>query len=198
MKKSELSRKKEAFYPAIGLVALLWFIYILQYFGIFQACYGVIPWRIAGIKGIFLSPLFHGSLDHLISNTAPLFVLLAILFLFYHKQAYRVLLSGWLLTGVLLWMLPDFGYFKNQVVSCHIGASGLIYMLATFLFFSGIFSRQVLLILLSIFVAFLYGGLMYGIFPHLVAEGVSWQGHLLGALVGFFYAYKLNWRKKRN
>lgn len=69
-------------------------------------------------------------------------------------------------------------------------------MLAFFLFFSGIFLRQVVLILVSIIIAILYGSLVYGVFPHLVADGVSWQGHLIGAVVGLLFAYQLN-RKKR-
>lgn len=197
MKQKSIRVQKEDFYPAISLVALLWLIYTLQYIGVFKTCYGVIPWRLEGIKGIFLSPLFHGSFDHLMSNTIPLFVLTLLLFVFYKRQAYTVLFSGWVLSGVLLWLLPDFGSFKTSVSSCHIGASGLIYMLAAFLFFSGIFSRQVVLVLLSILVAFFYGGLVYGIFPHLVEASVSWQGHFIGACVGVFYAYQLNRKKKR-
>lgn len=192
-----LQLKKEDFYPAIGLVALLWLLFFLQQIGLFQACYGVIPWRIAGIKGIFLSPLFHGSLDHLSSNTLPLFFLSVLLFVFYKKQAYTVLIGGWILSGLLLWLLPDFNFLKHQIHSCHIGASGLIYMLATFLCFSGMFSRQVLLILVSLLVVLLYGGLIYAIFPYLVEDDVSWQGHLLGAGVGFFYAYQLNKKRRK-
>ncbi|MDM1346174.1 rhomboid family intramembrane serine protease [Myroides marinus] len=196
MRKDELKLKKEDFYPPLGLVAVMWFIFGLQYLGLFEHCYGVIPWRIEGIKGIFLSPLFHGSLDHIMSNTLPLFVLSVILFLFYKRQAYTVLIFGWILSGVILWLFPDIGYFQTSLNSCHIGASGLIYMLAFFLFFSGIFLRQVVLILVSIIIAILYGSLVYGVFPHLVADGVSWQGHLIGAVVGLLFAYQLN-RKKR-
>lgn len=150
-----------------------------------------------GFKGIFLSPLFHGNLDHILSNTLPLFVLSVFLFIFYKKQAYRVLCTGWILSGLFLWFLPDFGYFQTHLNSCHIGASGLIYMLASFLFFSGIFLRQITLILVSILVAILYGGLIYGIFPNLVDEGVSWQGHLIGALVGLLIASQLNKKTRR-
>lgn len=196
MRRDELKLKKEDFYPSLGLIGLMWLIFGLQYFGLFQNCYGVIPWRIEGIKGIFLSPLFHGNLDHIISNTLPLFVLSVILFLFYKRQAYTVLIFGWILSGIILWLFPDFGYLDTSISSCHIGASGLIYMLAFFLFFSGIFLRQIVLILVSIIVAILYGSLIYGVFPNLVAEGVSWQGHLIGALVGLLFAYQFN-RKKR-
>lgn len=190
-----LQLKKEDFYPPIVLVVLLWLLFVLQQMGFFQSCYGVIPWRIEGIKGIFLSPLFHGGLDHLSSNTIPLFILSVLLFLFYRKQAYTVLIGGWILSGLLLWLLPDFNFFRDKVPSCHIGASGLIYMLATFLCFSGIFLRQVILIFVSILVVVLYGGLIYAVFPYLVEDHVSWQGHLIGTVVGFFYAYQLNKKK---
>lgn len=197
MRKEELKLKKEDFYPPLGLVGGMWLIFGLQSLGLFQRCYGVIPWRIEGIKGIFLSPLFHGSLEHIISNTLPLFVLSVILFLFYKKQAYTVLIFGWILSGIILWLFPDFGYFQTSLNSCHIGASGIIYLLAFFLFFSGIFLRQVALILVSIIIAIFYGSLVYGVFPHLVAEGVSWQGHLIGAFVGLLFAYQLNRKNRR-
>ncbi|MDM1398573.1 rhomboid family intramembrane serine protease [Myroides odoratimimus] len=195
MRNDELRLKKEDFYPPLLLVGVMWFIFGLQQLGIFQDCYGVIPWRIEGIKGIFLSPLFHGGLDHIISNTLPLFILSVVLFLFYKKQAYTVLIMGWITSGLVLWLLPDFGYFQTSMMSCHIGASGLIYMLFFFLFFSGIFIRKLVLILVSIIIGILYGGLVYGILPSYVAEGVSWQGHLVGALVGLVFAYQMN-RKK--
>ncbi|MDM1459514.1 rhomboid family intramembrane serine protease [Myroides odoratimimus] len=197
MRNDELKLKKEDFYPPLALIGIMWFIFGLQYIGVFQDCYGVIPWRIEGIKGVFLSPLFHGSLDHIISNTLPLFVLSVILFLFYKKQAYTVLIMGWIMAGVILWLLPDFGYFHTSMMSCHIGASGLIYMLFFFLFFSGIFLRKVVLILISIIIAIIYGSLIYGVFPSLVGEGISWQGHLVGALVGLVFAYQMNRKKSK-
>lgn len=191
-----LKFKNQGVYPSLILIIAIWINFGLQQLGAFRGCYGVIAWQVRGLKGILLSPLFHSNLNHLVSNTLSLFVLTLLLFLFYQKRAYWVLLLGWLLSGLLLWLLPDFQSFGTTINNCHIGASGLIYMLASFLFWGGIFSRQVVLILLSIAIAFVYGSLVYGVFPHLVDAGVSWQGHLMGAIVGGILGYLFNRKPK--
>ncbi|MEC4115182.1 rhomboid family intramembrane serine protease [Myroides pelagicus] len=197
MSRKIIQIKTTDIYSSLTLVGIVWFVFGLQSLGLFTHCYGVIPWRIEGIKGIFLSPLLHGNLNHIISNTLPLFILNTLLFVFYKRQAYTVLILGWLISGILLWLLPDFAYFKTGVYSCHIGASGLIYMLASYLFFSGIFLRDLILVIVSVVIAIIYGSLLYGIFPSLVDSGVSWQGHLIGVIVGLGLSYRLNKKAKR-
>jgi hypothetical protein len=103
-------------------------------------------------------------------------VLSAALFYFYRKVAWQTLLIGGVLTGLLTWVIGRPSY--------HIGASGLIYLLASFIFFKGIFSRHYRLVALSMIVVFIYGGMLWYVFP--IKEGISWEGHLGGAISGFF------------
>lgn len=140
--------------------------------------YGIYPQTVSGLKGVFLSPFVHGSLEHLYNNTIPLAVLLAALFYFYNKIAWKVVLWGIVLSGFLTWCIGRPSY--------HIGASGLIYVLASFTFFKGIFVKHYRLIALSLVVVFIYGSLLWYIFP--VKDGISWEGHLSGFITGLFFA----------
>lgn len=194
MKKRKQQIEKTTVVVPLLMVGLMWFIFLIQKTGLFNQCYGVIPWKMEGLRGIVLSPLFHGNLEHIMSNSIPMLILSFVLFLFYNKQAYFVIISSWILTGLATWLLPDFSYFQSGIYSCHIGASGVIYALAFFLFFSGVFSKKLLLLVVSIVVFLVYGSIVYGIFPSQVDQGVSWQGHLMGAIVGSVIAYKLNKR----
>ncbi len=142
---------------------------------------GIYPLDIKGLMGIILSPFIHGSFSHLISNSLPLLVLGTALFYFYREVAFRVFILGLLITGLWVWVFARPSY--------HIGASGVLYSLAAFLFVSGIIRRHPRLMALSMLVAFLYGGMVWGIFP--VREHISWESHLMGmisgALLALFY-----------
>ena len=140
--------------------------------------YGIYPQTISGLKGIVLSPFIHGSLEHLYNNTIPLAVLLAALFYFYNKIAWKVVMLGVVLSGLITWGIGRPSY--------HIGASGLIYVLASFIFFKGAFLKHYRLVALSLVVVFVYGSLLWYIFP--VKEGISWEGHLGGFLTGLLLA----------
>jgi len=83
-----------------------------------------------------------------------------------------------IVSGVLLWIIGGTGN--------HIGASGIVYGLASFLFWSGVIRRNLLLMRISLVVVFLYGGMIWWMLP--IKEGVSWEGHLSGALVGLILA----------
>ena len=122
----------------IYMVALMWFGFLLQSIGFYQNCWGaLIPLSADGLKGIFFSPFLHGSLDHITSNSLPIFILLFLLYQFYQPIANKVFLMGWLLTGALVWLLPPIDVFTGVYTNtCIIGASGIVYVLAFFLFFS--------------------------------------------------------------
>ena len=138
---------------------------------------GVEPKNISGLKGVFLSPFIHGSVKHLFNNVLPLFFLLSAMIHFYDKLSYLIYIIIHITSGCLLWIIG------REVF--HIGASGVIYGLASFMFFSGIFRRNTQLLAFSLLITFLYGSMVWGIFPETVKKGVSWEGHLSGAIVGF-------------
>ena len=138
---------------------------------------GVLPRDLDGLKGIILSPFIHGSTKHLFNNLIPLFFLTSALIHFYDHLGYKILLTIYIFSGILLWFIGRENF--------HIGASGIIYGLASFMFFSGVFRRNTQLLSFSLLITFLYGGMVWGIFPETVKPNVSWEGHLSGAIIGF-------------
>jgi membrane associated rhomboid family serine protease len=142
------------------------------------ASYGIQPRTWSGMLGVFASPFIHGGFSHLWSNTLPMLLLGTSLFYFYRSIGLRVFLLGLVGSGVITWLIARDSY--------HIGASGVIYMLASFLFFKGIITRYYRLIALSLIIVFLYGSLVWYLFP--IDPSISWEGHLGGALTGFILA----------
>lgn len=162
------------------VILLIWFIYFIEIrFGLNFNKYGIYPKTLSGLKGIFFSPFIHSSTKHLFNNSIPLFVMMVSLFYFYRKIAGQVLIYGLLFTGLLTWSFARPSY--------HIGASGIVYLLVSFIFFSGIFRKYYRLTALSLIVVFLYGGMVWYIFP--TEDRISWEGHLSGFLVGFIFSY---------
>ncbi|MDX9727590.1 MAG: rhomboid family intramembrane serine protease [Bacteroidales bacterium] len=136
---------------------------------------GIYPLSLKGLPGILLSPLLHADIRHLYNNTIPLFLLATGLFYFYSEVALRVFSMTWIITGLLVWLAGRDAW--------HIGASGLIYGIASFLFFSGILRKYFRLVALSLLVVFLYGSMVWGIFPD-IYRNVSWESHMLGFVSG--------------
>ena len=162
-------------YP-LALVLLIWIVYWIEIkFNLDFTTYGIYPQKIEGLRGIIFSTFIHSGIKHLFNNSVPLLMLSMALFYFYHHISKPVILWGILLTGLFTWLIGRPSY--------HIGASGLVYVLASFLFFKGIFSKYYRLIALSLSVVFVYGSLVWGLFPGKV--GMSWEGHLSGFVVGF-------------
>jgi membrane associated rhomboid family serine protease len=170
---------KSLLFPAM-FVVLIWVVKTTELvFDLELYSWGLFPKTLQGLRGIVFSPLIHGDFSHLISNTFPLLLLGSALFYFYRDVAFRVLLFSVAITGLWVWVLGRPSY--------HIGASGLIYSLAAFLFVSGVIRRHPRLMALSLLVVFLYGGMVWGIFP--VQERVSWESHLMGMLSGILLAF---------
>ena len=144
---------------------------------------GVYPQKIQGLKGILLSPFIHGSIKHLFNNIVPLFFLLSAMIHFYDKLAYTIYICIHIGCGVILW------FIGREVF--HIGASGVVYGLASFMFFSGILRKNTQLLAFSMLITFLYGSMVWGIFPETVKKGVSWEAHLSGAIIGLILAIVL-------
>lgn len=163
----------------ILFIFLVWFIYWIEIkFGFNFNKLGVFPRTLSGLKGVFFTHFIHSNVNHLFNNTIPLFVLLGILFYFYKEVAFKLLFFGALFTGFFTWIFARDAY--------HIGASGVVYLLFSFVFFSGIIKKHYRLIALSLVVIFLYGSMIWYVFP--IKEGISWEGHLSGFIVGLFLA----------
>lgn len=137
--------------------------------------FGIFPLAIKGLPGILLSPFIHADFNHLFNNSLPLFFLSVALFYFYSEVALNVFILTFFITGLLVWIAGRDAW--------HIGASGLVYGLASFLFFSGIIRRYFRLIALSLLIVFLYGSMVWGIFPG-IYKNVSWESHMLGFFSG--------------
>jgi membrane associated rhomboid family serine protease len=140
---------------------------------------GIYPLTVKGLAGVIFSPFIHSDFNHLFNNSLPLFFLATALFYFYSEVALKVFSWTWFLTGMLVWFAGREAW--------HIGASGLVYGLASFLFFSGIIRRHFRLIALSLLIVFLYGSMVWGIFPG-VYKNVSWESHMLGFFSGLILA----------
>ena len=141
--------------------------------------YGVYPREFKGLRGVFFSHFIHSNTKHLFNNSIPLFVLLLSVFMFYKEVALKVLVYGALLTGFLTWIIARESY--------HIGASGVVYLLFSFVFFSGILKKHFRLVALSLIVIFLYGSMIWYVLP--IKDGMSWEGHLSGFVIGLVLAF---------
>jgi len=169
---------------AIPLLAVLsiWTVYWFEIrFQVNFNDYGIYPRTLKGLRGIVLSPFLHASVEHLYNNTIPLAILTASLIYFYRSISFKVLLGGIIISGFITWLIGRPSY--------HIGASGLIYVLVSFIFFKGIISKHYRLVALSLIVVFIYGSTLWYIFP--VKDGISWEGHLGGFITGLFLAFVL-------
>lgn len=161
-------------YPIL-LVFGMWLVYWFELrFGVDFTTWGVRPRTITGLRGVVFSPFIHSGIKHLWHNTVPIFVLSAALFYFYKNISGKVLFWIVLLSGLGTWVIGR--------TSFHIGMSGVIYGLASFLFFKGIRARHFRLIALSLLVVFLYGSLIWGTLP--LDQKISWEGHLSGFVAG--------------
>jgi len=159
---------------------ICWLLYFLQWdMGPDLRPYGVRPRETMGLIGVILSPFLHANFDHIMNNTLSFAVLNTYFFYFYRQIAWSVFPWMFVGSGLLLWLWGGPGN--------HIGASGIIYSLTSFLFFSGLFRRSYRMMGVSALVLFSYGSFFWGIFP--LQERVSWEGHLAGAVVGLVLAF---------
>lgn len=178
--KNDKRRFLISLFVVVLMVFAIWYVKIIELVletRFYQ--YGIYPRTVQGFQGVFFAPFLHSGWNHLIDNSVPLIALSLALLYFYKNIAYRLLLVFYLGTGILVWMFARNSY--------HIGASGIIYAQAAFLFFSGVIRRNINLLSISLIVTFLYGSMVWGIFP--LKERVSWESHLLGAFVGVLCAW---------
>lgn len=183
MNQSEKSKILSSFYYPALIVGFMWLVKVLEMaFGVQLYRFGILPLTCKGIPGILTSPFIHSNLAHITSNSLPLLVLGSLLFYIYRTIAWRVLIFIWIITGFWVWILGRDSF--------HIGASGIVYGLAFFLFFSGIFRKDSRLLAITFLVAFLYGSMVWGIFPDLFPKkNISWESHLMGMIAGIVLAF---------
>lgn len=178
------SIQETIFYPVLVLVIMwlvFWADHLFPDIPFYQ--YGVLPHDWSKWYGIIGMPWIHSKndIEHIVNNSFPVVVLLAALIYYYRAVALRVFLLLWLITGLGVWV------FAVNSHSYHIGMSGVIYGLVGFLFVSGVLRKYKPLQAISLFVVFVYGSMIWGIFP--MKAHVSWEGHLSGLIGGVFLAF---------
>ena len=171
-----------AFKIALGFVALIWLIQLLNWgLDLRLERFGVRPRQLAGLPGILLAPLLHGSFAHLFANSLPLLVLGTGILHLYPNSALKVIPAVYLGPGTAVWLFAR--------AADHIGASGLIYGLVSYMFVAGLIRRDRRAIAASLLVYFLYGTLAWGVLP--IKPELSWETHLAAALIGLVLAIAL-------
>lgn len=137
---------------------------------------GILPRSLKNLWGIFTYTFIHADTGHLINNVFSFVVLSVSLFYFYRSIASKILFLTFISSGLILWFIGR--------ESWHIGASGWIYSLAFFLFFSGLIRKHIPLIAISLIITFLYGSMVWHVFPWQMNDPISWEGHLAGGITG--------------
>lgn len=171
----------------ILFLSIVWGEHVLEFLLNFDLSnWGIYPREKFGLRGILFAPILHGSWAHLTSNSIPFLVLATLLFYFYRSTALVVFTTLYFVTGFLVWLFARGDVF-------HIGLSYVVYGLAFYLFWSGVFRRTVRRRIISLFILIFYGGILSGLLPtrEIMQMNVSWESHLIGAIVGLFLAYFL-------
>ncbi|MGH8828223.1 MAG: rhomboid family intramembrane serine protease [Jiangellaceae bacterium] len=172
--------------PVLAMAALMWALEIVDAIpGVNLDQYGIQPRDGEGLAGIVAAPFLHGSFAHLIANTGAFLVLGALIAWTTHRFV-AVTLGVALIGGLGTWLF-------GGALTIHIGASGLVYGYAAFLLAWGVLARRLLSIAVALVVAIMYGSIVWGVLPG--QPGISWQGHLFGALGGVLMAWWLSRRE---
>jgi len=178
--RSKISRMRSASILPLLAVVVLWLVHLFNVvYDLELYRYGILPRTLHGLIGILTAPFIHGDVEHLFNNTLPVLFLGWGLMYFYPRIAGKVVLGAWVVANFLVW--------TSARQNLHIGASGVIYGMAGFLFTSGVLRRQRTLMALSLLIVFLYGSMVWGILP--ILPRISWEGHLWGMVTGIAMAY---------
>ena len=172
--------RRDALLLVVGLVAVMWVVEVVdQVLGGRLDRYGIEPHDADGLAGIISAPFLHAGFGHLIGNTIPFLILGAAIALSGLRTVVLVVAIVAVVGGLGTWLVAPSG-------TDHIGASGLVFGFATYLIARGIFSRRLPHLAVGVIVAALYGTtLVFGVVPE---DGISWQGHLFGAIGGVLAA----------
>jgi len=165
---------------AFLFLAALWLVFLLDaLFGLRLNRFGLRPGSVPGLIGVVTAPLLHGGLSHIFSNSMSLVVSLTAILYLYPNSSARVIPMIWLGSGLMAWLIGR--------PTMHIGASGFIYGLLAYVFFSGILRRDMRSVAVSLLVGFLYGSMIWGVLP--IRPHMSWELHLSGGLIGVLLAF---------
>lgn len=182
------SKGADAILASVACVGVLHGVLILEAVGWLPVYrLGIVPRTEAGLVGILFAPLLHLNFQHLLANSIPLLVLLALLF---GNPAYapvKTLAQIWLVSGVGTWLI-------GRGHSVHIGASSIVFGLAAFLITAGFRLATWRTLLAAVLVFFFYGGIIYGVLPQ--RGPISWEGHLCGAVAGAWAAWGLGDKRR--
>jgi membrane associated rhomboid family serine protease len=147
-----------------------------------QSSAGIEPRQTDGLDGILFAPVLHGPWDHLVANTVPLLIFGFLLLLAGVRRWLVVTAAVWVVGGVGVWVTGGIG-------TTHIGASILVFGWLSYLLLRGVFSRSAAQIAMGALLLFIYGSVLWGVLPG--QPGISWQGHLFGAVGGGLAAWHL-------
>ena len=176
--------KNSLFFP-LFVCAIIFIVHLIP----FNGCHGITPRTFTNLEGLLTSPFLHADWQHLWSNIGPLYLLLAGFFYYFPERVFLIPAFGSIALNITVWIAARDG--------CHIGASGLIYLLATYLTTMAVFSKQKNLAAFVLIIVFLYGSMVWGILPG--KQGVSWESHLFGALWGIilaiYYKHDKTWNE---
>ncbi|MGB0850745.1 MAG: rhomboid family intramembrane serine protease [Bacteroidia bacterium] len=172
-------------WPLVITIAI-WIVFFLNMTTVVNLnSFGMHPWDVRGVLGIFTMPFLHANFDHLFSNSVPLVLLMGFIFIYFKKDSSKILALNMLSTGFIL-------LFLGQEGTTHIGASGLVYAFIFFLITHAFLSKNKEMLAAAFILIFLYGSLIYGLFPEygrLIGKNISWEGHLAGAISGVIWGY---------
>ena len=177
----EIKIRRISFGIAFSIVLAMALVFLYDYyFHLNLYKFGVFPRKSEGLLGILTSPFIHSTVNfsHLLNNSLPMFVLTWLLFYSYRTVAAKVFIFIYVATGILVWLFGRESY--------HIGMSGVIYGLTSFLIVSGFFRKNMRIAGISLLVIFLYGSLIWGVVP--LDPSISWEGHFFGFLSGMIMA----------
>ncbi len=150
---------------------------------------GIRPRSLSGLDGVAFAPLLHGSWTHLMGNTLPVIVLGLLTLLTGIGRGLSATAIIWVVSGIGVWLISP----GNSLT---VGASGLVFGWLLYLISRGVFARNLWQIAVGVVVGLLYGGILFGVLPG--QPGISWQGHLFGALGGLIAGWVLSGNERRH